>query len=137
MFSRFPKDESDKIKWNNFLIKNFLNPENVTISSLVCSLHFDKSCFILNKSRKLLKRHATPSIIVDRIKWVCIYLTFLVNILILLFISINIFYYINDLYVSIIIIIFSRKKYILKYWHLCLSLPVLFIHQILYNLIEL
>ncbi|CAI6356795.1 unnamed protein product [Macrosiphum euphorbiae] len=55
-FHMFPKDESDKIKWNNFLIKNFLNPENVTISSLVCSLHFDKSCFILNKSRKLLKR---------------------------------------------------------------------------------
>jgi len=57
IYYRFPKDVNDKIKWNNFLIKNSVDPENVIISSFVCSFHFEKSCFILNKTRKLLKKH--------------------------------------------------------------------------------
>jgi len=61
-----------KVKWNNFLQENAINPNNVIKTNLVCSLHFDKSCFILHKSRKLLQKHAVPSIIVDRIKNVSI-----------------------------------------------------------------
>ncbi|VVC33287.1 Zinc finger, C2CH-type [Cinara cedri] len=69
-FHRFPAKESTRVKWNNFLLVNALNPENVIKTSLVCSLHFDKCCFILhNKKRKLLQKHAVPSIIVGRIKY--------------------------------------------------------------------
>lgn len=66
--------ECVRVKWNNFLIENALNSVDVIKSSLVCSLHFDKSCFILHKSRKLLQKHAVPSIIVGRIKNVSIYI---------------------------------------------------------------
>jgi len=45
VYFRFPVNVKDNIrkKWDNFLIENFLNPKNVTKSSLICSSHFEES----------------------------------------------------------------------------------------------
>lgn len=67
---RFPSKEIIRQKWNNFLLENALSPENVLKTSVVCSLHFEQSCFVFDKSRKLLHNHSYPSIIVNRIKGV-------------------------------------------------------------------
>jgi len=49
VYFRFPINVKDNIrkKWDNFLIENFLNPKNVTKSSLICSSHFEESCFVM------------------------------------------------------------------------------------------
>ncbi|XP_022161202.1 uncharacterized protein LOC111027226 isoform X2 [Myzus persicae] len=67
-FHKFPSKESVREKWNNFLLENAVSPENVLKTSVICSLHFEQSCFVLDKSRKLLNKHSYPSIIVNRIK---------------------------------------------------------------------
>lgn len=67
---RFPSKESVREKWNNFLLENAVSPENVLKTSVICSLHFEQSCFVLDKSRKLLNKCSYPSIIVNRIKGV-------------------------------------------------------------------
>ncbi|KAF0755902.1 zinc finger BED domain-containing protein 1-like [Aphis craccivora] len=44
---------------------------NVSKTSLVCSLHFDDSFFIMEKGRRLLLKYAIPSKIINRIKYLC------------------------------------------------------------------
>ncbi|KAF0750881.1 THAP-type domain-containing protein, partial [Aphis craccivora] len=64
-YYRFPSKESEYLKWYTFLFENALSPEHEKKKSLVCSLHFEASCFVLDKSRKLLKKNSCPSIIVN------------------------------------------------------------------------
>jgi len=74
VYFRFPFKDYVSKKWDNFLIENYLNPKNVTKYSVICSLHFDKSCFVIKQSKKLLQKHVFPSIVVRRIKSVSLQL---------------------------------------------------------------
>ncbi|CAI6369405.1 unnamed protein product [Macrosiphum euphorbiae] len=68
-FHRFPTKDNIREKWDNFLVENYLNPKDVTKYSVICSLHFEKSCFVMKQHRKLLYKHVFPSIVVGRIKY--------------------------------------------------------------------
>lgn len=70
---RFPVRNTIKNKWFSFLREHGIASENVTEKSLVCSLHFDKCCFVTEKDGKLLLNDAVPSKIVIRIKFVSIF----------------------------------------------------------------
>lgn len=65
--------EDIRVTWENFCHDHSLNPERViTKNSILCSLHFEESCFVKNNSRKLLLRNARPTITVSSIKGVII-----------------------------------------------------------------
>lgn len=68
VYFRFPAKDIIRVKWNNFLLENYLNPKNVTKHSVICSSHFEESCFVMKQNRKLLYKHVFPSIVVNRIK---------------------------------------------------------------------
>jgi len=50
--------------------KNGINSKEVTKYSVICALHFDKSCFFVKQHRNLLYKHVFPLVVVGRIKYV-------------------------------------------------------------------
>ncbi|KAL4083277.1 hypothetical protein QTP88_028607 [Uroleucon formosanum] len=68
-FHRFSTKDNIREQWDKFLVKNYLNPKDVTKYSVICSLHFEKSCFFMKQYGKLLYKHIFPSIVVGRIKY--------------------------------------------------------------------
>lgn len=73
IYFRFPLKNTFKNKQFNFLQENDVLPVNVSKTSLVCSLHFDDSFFVMGKGRRLLLKYAIPSKIINRIKYVCVH----------------------------------------------------------------
>ncbi|XP_050434648.1 uncharacterized protein LOC126841909 [Adelges cooleyi] len=69
-FHKFPTKEIYRGKWFNFVEENALSSANATTNSLICSVHFDSSCFVIhhNKNKRILKKTAVPSLIVRRVK---------------------------------------------------------------------
>jgi len=75
IYFRIPlKDTPKRKKWNNFVQENGVLFDKISKLSLICSLHFDDSCFVMRNSRKHLLEHAVPSKIINRIRCVSVHL---------------------------------------------------------------
>lgn len=72
MYLRFPAKEQIKQKWLDFINENGLNSNNLTKNSLICSAHFESTCFdfSFNQNIRILKKTAVPTYIITRVKHV-------------------------------------------------------------------